>query len=88
MPRKKQSQKAVEQKQYHIFDPKDVKKAIEIPVKEKPSLEELQTIEKLGNVKKKVNMLPSFSLLSKVIFPPMRSAYFFTMFNPSPEPPY
>ena len=44
-PRKKTSSKAIEEKQFHIFDPEDVKQATEIPVKPKPKPEDLQTIE-------------------------------------------
>jgi len=52
-PRKKPSPKQVEQKQYHVFDPENVKETTEIPVKQKPKPEELQTIEKVGEIKPK-----------------------------------
>ena len=50
--RKKISSKSVEQKSYHIYDPSDVKQTTEILVKPKPSVEDLQTIEKIGDEEK------------------------------------
>tara|TARA_Y100000034_G_scaffold136124_1_gene210947 strand:+ start:19944 stop:22295 length:2352 start_codon:yes stop_codon:yes gene_type:complete len=52
-PRKKPTKLKIEQKQYHVFDPADVKKTVEITAKPEPSVEELETVEKLGKVKKK-----------------------------------
>jgi len=48
MPRKKQSPLSVETNEFHVIDPKDVKKSVEIPVREKPSVEELEHVEKVG----------------------------------------
>lgn len=48
MPRKS-SPEQIEQKQFRAINPEDVKKAIEIPVKQKPSKEKLEIIEKEGN---------------------------------------
>ena len=45
---KKDSQRSLEQKAYHSFNPSDIKKTIEVPVKQKPNPEDLQTIEKVG----------------------------------------
>tara|TARA_Y100000310_G_scaffold292105_1_gene320584 strand:- start:677 stop:3013 length:2337 start_codon:yes stop_codon:yes gene_type:complete len=54
MPRKKKSPpKKIEQTQYHVFDPEDVKQAVEIPVKPKPKKEDLEKVEKIGKIKKK-----------------------------------
>ncbi len=52
-PKKKLSPKSIEQSQYHIYDPEDVKQTTEIPAKPKPEPEDLQTIEKLGDIKPK-----------------------------------
>ena len=49
MPPKKISPKSIEQKEFRIFDPKNVKKTVEIEEKPKPSIEDLQTIEKVGD---------------------------------------
>ena len=54
MPQKKKtSTKSIEQNEYRIFNPEDVKQTTEIEVKPKPKLEDLQTIEKQGDVKPK-----------------------------------
>ena len=50
MPRKKPSALTIETKQYHIFDPKSIKKTVEISVKEPVS--ELEIIEKIGKKSK------------------------------------
>lgn len=50
MPRKKSTVLAVETKEYLVFDPTDVKKTVEIAVKEPVS--ELEIIEKIGKNKK------------------------------------
>jgi len=52
MPKKKINPDSIEQKEFRVFNPKNVKQVIEIPVKPKPKIEELQTIEKQGKVKK------------------------------------
>jgi len=49
MPRKTKAKKI---EQVEIFNPEDVKKTIEIPVKEKPKQSDLETIEKIGKIKK------------------------------------
>ncbi len=53
MPRKKLSPEKKEQKEFHIYNPENIKQTTEIPVKPKPSIEELQKIEKKGKIKKK-----------------------------------
>jgi len=53
MPRKKVNPKNIEQKEYRIYDPSNVKKTVEVAAKPKPSVEELEKIEKVGEVKKK-----------------------------------
>ena len=49
---KKTTPKQIEQKQYHIYDPAKIKQTIEVEAKPKPELEDLQTIEKVGDTKK------------------------------------
>ncbi len=48
---KKPNPKAIEQSQFRVFNPEDVKQTVEIPVKPKPSIEEIETIEKVGTKK-------------------------------------
>ena len=45
-PRKKLSKEAIEQKSYLTFNPEDVKQTVEVAVKPKPSISEIETIEK------------------------------------------
>ena len=54
MPKKKITPDSIEQKEFRIFNPEDIKQTVEIPVKPKPSIEELETIEKIGKKTKKV----------------------------------
>ena len=49
MPHKKKDPLAVETKEFRALDPENVKKTVEIPVKEKPSIEELEIVEKVGD---------------------------------------
>ena len=49
MPHKKKDSLAVETKEFRALDPENVKKTVEIPVKEKPSIEELEIVEKVGD---------------------------------------
>ncbi len=49
--RKKQKPETIEQSKYLIFNPEDIKQTIEIPVKPKPSIEQIETVEKIGEVK-------------------------------------
>ena len=49
MPREKKDPLAVETKEFRVLDPENVKKTVEIPVKEKPSIEELEIVEKVGD---------------------------------------
>ncbi|MBD3252736.1 DNA topoisomerase I [Candidatus Pacearchaeota archaeon] len=51
MPRRKSDPKKAEQKEFRVYDPKDIKETVKIAVKQTPS-EKLEKIEKLG--KKKV----------------------------------
>ncbi|MFA7708237.1 MAG: DNA topoisomerase I [Candidatus Pacearchaeota archaeon] len=53
MAPKKTNPKSVEQSQFRVFNPEDIKQTVEIPVKPKPSIEELETIEKIGKKKPK-----------------------------------
>jgi len=53
MPKKKINHNAIEQKEFRVFNPEDVKQVVEIPVKPKPKPEELETIEKIGKINKK-----------------------------------
>ncbi|MGV8152184.1 MAG: DNA topoisomerase I [Candidatus Nanoarchaeia archaeon] len=48
----KQSPKQIEQKEFRVFNPNDIKKTVEIPVKPKPRIEEIEKIETLGENKK------------------------------------
>src|SRR3989344_3823325 len=52
MPRKSVDPLAVETKQYHVFNPEDVKETVEIVERAKPSREEIEVVEKKGRVKK------------------------------------
>jgi len=47
-PKKRISSTAIEQDEFRVFDPSNIKQTTEVPVKEKPSIEELTTIEKPG----------------------------------------
>ena len=51
MPKKNKTTKPenFEQKNYMTIDPEDVKLAVEVPVKRKPTREQLETIETVGN---------------------------------------
>lgn len=51
MPRKKIDPLAVETKEFLALDPDNVKKTVEIPVREPPSVDQLETIEKVGDTK-------------------------------------
>jgi len=48
MPKNKPTHLAVETKEYHVFDPDNVKQSVEIAVKEQPSVEDLEHVEKIG----------------------------------------
>jgi len=52
MPTKKISPEKIEQKEYRVFDPGDVKQTVEIPVKPKPTLKDLETVEKISKPKR------------------------------------
>ena len=51
MPQKKPTPLSVETKEYHVFDPENVKQSVEIAVKEKPNVEDLEHVEKVGKKK-------------------------------------
>ncbi len=53
MSRKKTSPEAIEQNKYRVFNPENIKQTTEIKVKPEPKTEDLQTIEKQGNIKPK-----------------------------------
>ncbi|MBS3079749.1 DNA topoisomerase I [Candidatus Pacearchaeota archaeon] len=48
MPAKKPSQQQIEQKEYRIFNPETIKQTVEIQVKPKPTLDQIEKIEKIG----------------------------------------
>jgi len=52
MPKKKSSALSVETKEYHVFDPSKVNKTVEIAEKPKPTIEDLEVVEKKGKIKK------------------------------------
>ena len=43
MQKKKITADSIEQKEFRIFNPEDIKQTVEIPVKPKPSIKELET---------------------------------------------
>ncbi|VVB77726.1 Reverse gyrase [uncultured archaeon] len=45
-PRKKIKPETIEQSKFRVFNPENVKKTVEIPVKPKPSIEQIEIIEK------------------------------------------
>ena len=47
MPKKSINPKTIEQKEYRVFNPENIKQTVEILVKPKPAQEKLETIEKL-----------------------------------------
>lgn len=51
-PKKKINPEKIEQKEYRVFNPANVKKTVEIAVKPEPGAEELETIEKPGDPEK------------------------------------
>jgi DNA topoisomerase I len=52
MPAKKPlSKEKVEQKEYLVYNPEDIKQAVEIPVKSKPPISQIEIIEKVGKPK-------------------------------------
>jgi len=53
MARKKKDPLNVETKEYRIIDPENVKQSVEIAVKEAPSVDELESVEKVGDIKPK-----------------------------------
>ncbi len=50
---KKSSQEQIERKEFRVFDPENVKQTVEIAVKPKPTVEELETVEFVGKKKPK-----------------------------------
>ena len=53
MPKKKINPSSIEQKEFRVFNPENIKQTVEIAVKPRPSIEELETIEKVGKKLKK-----------------------------------
>ncbi len=51
-PKKKVNPDTIEQNEYRVFDPANVKKTVEVEFKPKPSVEELQTVETPGDPEK------------------------------------
>ena len=49
MPPKKLSKEAIEQKSFITFNPENIKQSVEIPVNPKPSINEIETIEKISS---------------------------------------
>jgi len=54
MAKKTSSKLSVETKAYRVFDPENVRKTVEVAVKEKPKLEDLETVEKVGKKPRKI----------------------------------
>lgn len=52
MPRKKPNQLSIETKEYRVFNPENIKKFVEVVEKPKPPIEDLETVEKEGKIKK------------------------------------
>ncbi len=50
--RKQPNSRNIEQKEYLVYDPEDLKQTVEILVKPKPNAEQLEKIEKIGEIKK------------------------------------
>lgn len=61
MPKKRINHDLAEQKEFRVFNPEDVRQAVEIPVKPKPKPEELETIEKIGEKPKKTRTIKKSS---------------------------
>ncbi len=53
MTGKKKDPLTAETKEYRVIDPEDVKQSVEIAVKEAPSVDELEHVEKVGDIKPK-----------------------------------
>ena len=53
MSSKKLTPLGLETKEYHIFNPEDVKQTIEIPAIQPPKLTDLEVIEKIGKKPRK-----------------------------------
>ena len=52
MPKKnKPTSLSVETKEYRIFNPENIKQSVEVEVRQKPSLKDLETVEKIGKKK-------------------------------------
>jgi len=64
-PKRKTNHGSIEQKEYHIYDPSDVKQTTEVAVKPKPTIKELEKVEKIGKVKKKRTKKKSTTKKSK-----------------------
>lgn len=68
-PKKPKTSLAVEQKEYHVYNPEDIKESVEIAVKPPPKPADLETIEKKGKKikkpKKKSKKYDKFTSLKK-----------------------
>ncbi|MEM0465846.1 MAG: DNA topoisomerase I [Candidatus Pacearchaeota archaeon] len=65
MPKKKISKEKIEQKSYIQFNPADVKQTVEIPVKSKAGIKEIETIERIGE--KEISEIEKIKLKEKSI---------------------
>ncbi|MFA5855831.1 MAG: DNA topoisomerase I [Candidatus Pacearchaeota archaeon] len=52
MAKKKIAPEATEQIKYQVFDPEKIRQTVEVPVKPKPSIEQIEKIEKIGTIPK------------------------------------
>lgn len=66
MPRKKINHSLIEQKEFRVFNPENIKQVVEIAVKPKPPLEELEKIEKKGKKPKKTKVIKKTKSESKI----------------------
>ena len=68
-PKEKPRPEAVEQKQYMVFNPDNIKQVVEVPVKPRPTAEQLETVEYVGtkakDVKRRVKKDPASTTTSK-----------------------
>ena len=69
MPKKKINHSFIEQKEFRVFNPENIKQTVEVAVKPKPSIEELETIEKIGKKPKKIKRTKSESKLKSATKP-------------------
>ncbi len=64
-PRKKLRAQTIEQKSYVQFDPENVRNTVEVAVKQKPSIDQIETVEKIGTEIKKTRVVKKNPLLKR-----------------------